>query len=151
KMVGGHIVRVFNPGGAGPLPPGPGGPPGGPGGIRVAFGGAGPAQDVQSQTYNLDDVEVFHTKGKKLDKKEVIKLLKEETVALASLAGEKVAPLPLRLIKDGTLVFVLPLPKGGAGGGLPGGQIILPGRPGIVPPGKNLPGGVLPNAPVPPK
>jgi RNA polymerase sigma factor (sigma-70 family) len=150
KMVSGPMVRVFNPGGAGPLPAVPGGPPGGPGGIRVGFGGAGSVPEVQSQTYNLDDVEVFDTKGQKVDKKEVLRRLKEETVALASLTGEKVDPLHLRLIKDGALVFVLPLPKGGPGGGLPGGPNILPGRPGIVPPGRNLPG-VLPNAPVPPK
>jgi RNA polymerase sigma factor (sigma-70 family) len=150
KMVGGHTIRLFNPGGPGPLRPGPGGLPGGAGGaggaggIRVGFAGAGPAQDVQSQTYNLDDVEVFDTKGKKLDKKEVIKRLKEETVALASLTGEKVDPLHLRLIKDGTLVFVLPLPKGGPGGGFPG-QPLPPRAPGIVPPGNVLP--VIPGVP----
>ena len=144
----GHFVRmgagpgaIAGGGGPGPLPA-----PGAGGGIRVGFGG--PPPGVQSQTYKLEEVEVFDTKGRKLDQKEVAERLKQETVALASLTGQKVDPLHLRLIKDGTLVFVLPLPKGGPGGALPG-LPPPPGGPGLVPPEK-LPG-VLPNAPVPPK
>jgi RNA polymerase sigma factor (sigma-70 family) len=142
----GVIVR-FNGGRAGPVPaPGAGGPgqvpvPGAGGGVRIGFGGAPPG--VQSQTYKLEDVEVFDTKGKKLDKKDVAKRLKQETVALASVTGENVDPLHLRLIKDGTLVFVLPRPKGGPGGGFPG--VPLPGAPGIAPPGNILP--VIPGVP----
>jgi RNA polymerase sigma factor (sigma-70 family) len=148
KMVP-QLFRAFG-GGFGPGPvPGPGGPGGGAaGGVRIGAGGPGLAQGVHSHTYNLDDVEVFDIKGKKLDKKEVVKLLKEETVALASLSGEKVDPLHLRLIKDGTLVFVLPLPKGGPGAGFPG-QPLPPLPAGNFIPAGNVPG-ILPNPPTPP-
>jgi RNA polymerase sigma factor (sigma-70 family) len=122
---------------------GGGGPNGGPGGnARVEQ-----VTKVHSQTYDLDDVQVLDTKAKKLDKKKVMKLLKKETVALAALWGQKVDPLHLRVIKDGTLVFVLPAPKGNGGNNIPGGG--LPGRPAggggagggrIAPPGERVPG-----------
>jgi RNA polymerase sigma factor (sigma-70 family) len=67
--------------------------------------------DVWTRTYDLDKVRVFDTRGKKLDSREVVKRLKEETLALASLQGEAVDSRHLRLIKDGTLIFVLPAPQ----------------------------------------
>jgi RNA polymerase sigma factor (sigma-70 family) len=86
--------------------------------------------EVQKRTYDLAKVEVFDTQGKKLDKKEVVKRLKEETLAVASLMGEPVDRQHLRLLKDGTLVFVLPAPEGGAGGPVPGNQPPPSGAPG---------------------
>jgi hypothetical protein len=82
--------------------------------------------ELRSQTYDLDDVTVLDTRGRKLDKKAVVKLLKKETVALASMWGQQVDPLHLRVLKDGILVFVLPPPKG------------VPGLPGL-PPGVGVP------------
>jgi RNA polymerase sigma factor (sigma-70 family) len=86
--------------------------------------------EVQTRTYDLDKVLVFDTRGKKLEPKEVMKRLKEETLALASLQGEAVEPQHLRLIREGTLIFVLPAPKGGPADqplGMP------PGAPGMPP------------------
>ncbi len=84
------------------------------GGIGIA-GGPVPminaATTLQSTTYDLDDIQVMDTKGKEVDKKELPKLLKEETVAMASLWGQPVDPLHLRVLKDGMLTFVLPMPK----------------------------------------
>jgi hypothetical protein len=100
---------------------------------------------LQPQTYDLEDVEVLDTRSKKVEQKQVVKLLKGEVVALA-VYSQKPDPLHLRVIKDGTLVFVLPSPKG------------MPGFPGIpVPPGGVGVGGgtigvgtVTPATPAPP-
>jgi hypothetical protein len=113
---------------AAPQPAGPGGFPGRPGIGGFAPGNLQQVTTIQSQTYDLDDVEILDTKGKKVDKKELPKLLKEETVAMASLYGQPVDPLHLRVLKDGILTFVLPQPKG-----------VGPGLPGVAPPG--FPGG----------
>jgi RNA polymerase sigma factor (sigma-70 family) len=130
----------------------------GPNGAAPAIARVEQVTKLQSQTYALDDVQVLDTKAKKLDKKKVAKLLKKETVALASLWGQKVDPLHLRVIKDGTLVFVLPAPKGNGFIGPPGRVVpgLPPGGGGagaggirIAPPGNGLPGiGV---GPVPPQ
>jgi Sigma-70, region 4 len=163
------MVRPPNaPGGLAPVPPAalPGagaGAPGLPGGFgRGAPGGAGggfapavPAQFVQqlhAQTYDLDNVEILDTKATKLDRKEVMERLKDETVAMASWSSP-VDPLHLRVIKDGTLIFVLPntgfpgaLPPGVPG--IPGGAPPAPGGLGGVPPG--IVGPPTPAVPVPP-
>jgi hypothetical protein len=111
---------------------------------------------LRPQTYDLNDVTVLDTKGRKLDKKTVAKLLKKETVAMASMWGQQVDPLHLRVLKDGILVFVLPPPKGIPG--IPGGPV-GPGVPGIpvplpapaLPPGTTGTGTVTvgPGAPAP--
>jgi hypothetical protein len=135
------------PGGVGPVPPAaagaaPAAPQGGfPGGGGNPGPGAGgvpakvnPVFVLQTQTYDLDDVQVLDTKGKQVDKKELAKLLKEEKVAMASLYGQPVDPLHLRVLKDDILTFVLPAPKPRFG---------VPGQPGLVPPGfapPNVPG-----------
>jgi RNA polymerase sigma factor (sigma-70 family) len=119
---------------------------------RVQVGGAIPAGsqvqvkmlhpviigEMRTQTYDLDKVEVTDTLGKKLDPKELMRRLKKETLALASLNGEAVDPQHLRLIKEGTMIFVLPAPKDDAGGpqGVPG----VPGIPAIPPGGLTVPG-----------
>jgi RNA polymerase sigma factor (sigma-70 family) len=119
------------PGGAGGGFQGKGGFPGGAGGGILA--NIKQVTNVQTQTYDLDDVQVMDNKGKKVDTKELAKLLKEETVAMASFYGQPVDPLHLRVLKDGILTFVLPQPKAG----------VAPALPGVAPPG--LPGnGALP-------
>jgi hypothetical protein len=100
---------------------------------------------LQATTYDLDDVKVLDTKGKEVDKKDLPKLLKEETVAMASLCGQPVDPLHLRVLKDGTLTFILPVPKGGGGIGLPG--IAPPALPVPPAPGGVGAGGGLPTTP----
>jgi RNA polymerase sigma factor (sigma-70 family) len=147
-----------------PAPDRPTTPPAAPGRIGV---NVVQVATVQTQTYDLDDVEVLDTKGKKLDKKEVVKQLKEETVAMASLSGQP-DPLHLRVLKDGTLTFVLPVPKGAPvppppGPVGPANKLAPPDQPSVpygpanklppqAPPG--FPGGTTPpyppGSPVPP-
>src|SRR5205085_6280882 len=103
-------------------PPAIGGLPGG--GVVLV-----PTPKVISTTYDIDDVKVLDTKGKEIDKKDLPKLLKEESVAMASPWGQTVDPLHLRVLKDGALMFVLPAPKGMPG--VPGG--VAPGGPNILP------------------
>jgi RNA polymerase sigma factor (sigma-70 family) len=99
-----------------------GGPPGAGGGGRAGGGGgfAGNNDAVHTQAYELKDVSVFDTKGKQIDNKNLVKLIKVETVAMATW-GQKVDPLHLRVLKDGTLTFVLPAPQGIGPGILPPG------------------------------
>jgi RNA polymerase sigma factor (sigma-70 family) len=117
-----------------PVPPPAGGAGGGAAGAPVVAR-VEPVTKLQSQTYDLDDVQVLDTKDKKIDNKELAKLLKEETVAMASLYGQSVDPLHLRVLKEGTLTFVLPMPKFKPG--VPGGVVPLPAP---APPGA-APGG----------
>ena len=161
------VIRGFGGGGGGGGGGGiglPGGPGGGGGGIRIGGpGGApvpGPGGQVQmaakllTQTFDLDDVQVLDTKGKKVDKKDLPKMLKEETVAMASLYGQEVDPLHLRVLKEGTLTFVLPAPKFAPGGGFGGGGVGGPVQPLPAPAPGGRPGGggfgVPTPAPVPP-
>jgi RNA polymerase sigma factor (sigma-70 family) len=58
--------------------------------------------------YTLKDVKIYDTRGKKVGPKKLPELLKGETVVLVSADGKPVDPLYLRLVKEGTLVFVLP-------------------------------------------
>ncbi len=58
--------------------------------------------------YTLDEVKAYDTRGKVVQPKKLPELLKGETVVLVSADGKPVDPLYLRLVKDGTLVFVLP-------------------------------------------
>jgi hypothetical protein len=84
-------------------------------GPRVVFkgvaGGIGrvvPAPRSHEISFDLKEVKVLDTKGNEVAKKELPKLLKDETLAVA-VFGE-VDPLHLRILKEGTLIFVLPLP-----------------------------------------
>jgi RNA polymerase sigma factor (sigma-70 family) len=61
-------------------------------------------------SYDLEEVQVFDTKGKAIEKKELAKLLKDETVAVATFGDQPPDPLHLRILKEGTPVLVLPLP-----------------------------------------
>jgi RNA polymerase sigma factor (sigma-70 family) len=72
---------------------------------------------LQTQSYDLDDVTILDTKGKEIDRRSIPKLLKEETVVMASLWGQPIDPLHLRVLKEGTLIVVLPVPKAGPGFG----------------------------------
>jgi RNA polymerase sigma factor (sigma-70 family) len=150
-------------------PGGPGGPGVGPPGGGPGFGppGAGPRFEMVTglrvNTYDLKDVQVLDNKGKQVDRKDLAKLLKGETVAMA-LWGHGVDPLHLRVLKDGTLTFLLPA-AGGFGPGMPGppgpppgfipgpgqgpgGGPGQPGLPGAGPtPAPGGPGGGAPGAP----
>jgi RNA polymerase sigma factor (sigma-70 family) len=63
---------------------------------------------VAPTVYNLDEVRVFDGKGAAIDVAELPRLLKGETLVLVAADGRPVDPLHLRLVKEGTLLFVLP-------------------------------------------
>jgi hypothetical protein len=71
----------------------------------------------REQTYHVDpkEVRVYDAWGKDIDVKALPGLLKRETLALYCY-GEKLDPLSLRLVKDGTLIFLY-TPKGPAAPG----------------------------------
>jgi RNA polymerase sigma factor (sigma-70 family) len=59
--------------------------------------------------HTLKEVKVYDTHGKRVDHKTLAEQLRGETPALVSEDGKPVDPLHLRLVKEGTLVFVLPV------------------------------------------
>jgi RNA polymerase sigma factor (sigma-70 family) len=122
------------PGGAVPPRPPGGGMPGilPIGGIGGGFKPTPPGPKESS--YDLKDVRVLDTRGKKISTKELAKVLKEETVAVASFGGFPLDPLHLRILKEGTIVFLLPLPPGGLGLPMPIGGKAMPGMIGPMPP-----------------
>ncbi len=72
-------------------------------------------EKVTTQDYEIKDVKVFDVKGHPIDVRSLADLLKREIVALVATDGQKidgqnVDPLHLRLFKEGTLLFLLPLP-----------------------------------------
>lgn len=67
-----------------------------------------PVVSFRTQVLPLKDVQVSDTQGKPIDPKKLPELLKERVPALVSADGNKVDPLHLRIVKDGTLVFVVP-------------------------------------------
>jgi hypothetical protein len=69
-----------------------------------------PVTDVREESHPLDGVAVFDTKGELVARKELFRLVKGETPALVSADGRAVDPLHLRIVKPGTLIFVLPKP-----------------------------------------
>jgi RNA polymerase sigma factor (sigma-70 family) len=107
----------------------------------------------------LDALQAFDTTGKELDRKALGRLLKKEVLGLVYYAGQELDPLQLRLFKEGTPVFVLPMPAPPAAAQPPltAPANSLPAPPGAVLPAPALgpypgagPGGtVAPPQPVP--
>jgi hypothetical protein len=62
----------------------------------------------RSQVFAVKDVQVYDTANGTIDSRKLPVLLKERIPVLVSADGNKVDPLHLRIIKDGTLVFVVP-------------------------------------------
>jgi hypothetical protein len=56
----------------------------------------------------LKDVQVYRTDGTRVGAGDLPHLLRGEVLALCSTTGERVDPIYLRLIKEGTLIFVVP-------------------------------------------
>ncbi len=63
-----------------------------------------------SVNYAIEEVKTYDTRGKEVERKKLPGLLKGETLVLVSATGQPVDPLYLRLVKEGTLVIVLPVP-----------------------------------------
>jgi RNA polymerase sigma factor (sigma-70 family) len=128
------VVKMANMIGFGLMNPPPPGQALPPPGVRKPGGmGLMPPQGTSEASYDLREVQVLDTNGKRVEKKELAKRLKAETVAVASFASHPIDPLHLRILKEGTLVFILPSP---AAGGLlfPGGRGIAPGLVPALPP-----------------
>jgi hypothetical protein len=88
---------------------------------------------LDENRYRFKDVRVYDTSGKRIDRKALVKLLPKETLALISFSGDlAMDPLYLRLIKEGTLLFVLPAPVGPPAVATPAPQVV-PAAP-VIPP-----------------
>jgi RNA polymerase sigma factor (sigma-70 family) len=64
--------------------------------------------EVLAAEYPLAEVRTYDTQGKPVEKKKLAGLLIGETLVLVSADGKPIDPIYLRLVKEGTLVFVLP-------------------------------------------
>jgi RNA polymerase sigma factor (sigma-70 family) len=93
------------------------------------------------ERHDRRDVRVYDTRGKELSAKEWRRLVKGETLALVAVDGRPVDPLHFRVIKEGTLLFVLP----------PRPAAVVPATPplGVVPPGAPPVGPLPPPVPAP--
>jgi hypothetical protein len=81
--------------------------------VRPGGRGLGPAERItvlQASYFGLGDARVFDTGGKEVDRKSLPGLLKKEVLGVVYFVGQKVDPRHLRLLKEGTLVFSVPLP-----------------------------------------
>lgn len=80
--------------------------PGPPGGAPIPL-----AKEFMHQSrYLLDGVTVYDTQGQKVDAKELPRLLQKPVVGFVYHDKEKADPKFMRLLKPGTLTFVLPEP-----------------------------------------
>ncbi|HEY7309652.1 MAG TPA: sigma-70 family RNA polymerase sigma factor [Gemmataceae bacterium] len=98
----------------------------------------------RTRHYRPDMLKVYDMKGKRIDAKQLPKLLKKETVALFASTEQAADPLNLRLFKEGTLLFVLPsgpTPPAPAVAIPPPGAAILPAPPTVE---------AEPSTPIPP-
>ncbi len=86
---------------------------------------------LRTDRFDRSKVEVYDTRLRKLDAKDMSKWLKSETAALVVFGTRDIDPLHMRLIKEGTLVFVLPA--------RPGTPTTIPAHAGPIPPTSDLP------------
>ncbi|MCI0640268.1 MAG: sigma-70 family RNA polymerase sigma factor [Gemmataceae bacterium] len=100
---------------------------------------------LRTDRYDRSQVEVYDTRLRKLDAKDMSKWLKSETAALVVFGSRDIDPLHMRLIKEGTLVFVLPA--------RPVTPPTIPAHAGPIPPITELPPPPTipaPSGPIPP-
>jgi RNA polymerase sigma factor (sigma-70 family) len=64
---------------------------------------------LRTRQYELDMIKVYDMRGRSINKKELSDLLKKERLALISNDAQVADPDNLRLFKEGTLLFILPL------------------------------------------
>jgi hypothetical protein len=72
-----------------------------------------PVTTMREVTRNIaaKDIQAYTTEGKKLDPRDLANFLKKDTPVLVSADGKKVDPYYLQVIKEGTIVLVVPIPK----------------------------------------
>ncbi len=87
---------------------------------------------IVERVYDRDAVKAYDTHLKKVNAKDLAKTLQHEVLALA-VFGPTPDRRHFRLVKEGTLVFVLPLYEDVG---------CMPGRPAMLPPSKGRPGGM---------
>jgi RNA polymerase sigma factor (sigma-70 family) len=63
---------------------------------------------TSSKEFKAADIQVYDTKGERIAGENLAKRLGSPVLALGSSDGKKVDPLHLRLVKEGTLIFVFP-------------------------------------------
>jgi hypothetical protein len=66
---------------------------------------------TRTRSYKIKKVRIYDTEGRKVKPKALPKLLRKTTPVLVSTDGKKVDPLHLRLVREGTLILILPQPK----------------------------------------
>ncbi|MGH7172293.1 MAG: hypothetical protein ACRELG_18610, partial [Gemmataceae bacterium] len=71
-----------------------------------------PHQYEVKRQLTLEDMRIYGPDGKKMESKDVKKLLTKPTPALLSVDGRPVDRFYLRLARKGTLVLVIPPPTG---------------------------------------
>ncbi len=80
--------------------------------------------------YKPQDVEVYDIRRRKLDNKTLPQLLQKEIVALLLVGSREIDPLHLRLIKEDTLIFVVPALTGPPPVGMTALSALADGSPG---------------------
>lgn len=86
---------------------------------------------METERYEVQTVEVYDMKRRKLDNLDMAKWLRQEIPALLLVGTRDIDSLHLRLIKDGTLIFVVP------GRGHPPATASLPSPPTVLNPVAN--------------
>jgi hypothetical protein len=64
--------------------------------------------DKVTKAFKAEEIQAYDSAGKKIDAKDLPKMLQKEVLALGSANGKEVDPISLRLVKEGTLIFVFP-------------------------------------------
>jgi RNA polymerase sigma factor (sigma-70 family) len=110
---------------------------------------------IVTKTY-AKGFKVTDTRGKPVAAKTLRQLLRKEKPVLASADGKAVDPLHLRLVKDGTLILILPVPRGKAAPPVPLPEVVPqpaapPPAPAVEngPPGEGNPSKPPPKGPIP--
>jgi hypothetical protein len=66
-------------------------------------------EERSSQSFNLKEVKAFSTDGRPIDNQKLPELLQKETPVLVSATGMQVHPFHLQLVKEGTIILIVPL------------------------------------------
>jgi hypothetical protein len=64
-----------------------------------------------TRSIQAKDIQAFTTEGKKLDARDLANFLKKDTPVLVSADGKKVDPYYLQVIKEGTIILVVPIAR----------------------------------------
>jgi hypothetical protein len=68
-----------------------------------------PTFQLVEQSFAPAEVEAFGTDGRRIERKQLLERLRKEAAVLVSADGRKVDPFHLQVVKEDTLVLVVPL------------------------------------------